>query len=223
MGHRLVAACVAASLALLCDNARGERYVVDRVVAVVGDEPLLLSTLQRRADPHVLALHRTVTATGERLIGRAKIYRDVLERLIEERLMARAADQRGVAVAPEEIERALDQVAAQNEMSRAQLLGEVERSAGMTAAEYRDELRRQLLEYKLLQQELQYRDVFVGEEELRARHARLSREEPDTTPPFEQARGALTERLQTERLRALRDRWMDRLRREAYVEVRWSP
>jgi peptidyl-prolyl cis-trans isomerase SurA len=212
-----------AALLLLGSESRAERYVVDRVIAVVGDQPVLLSSLEQRAAPQLSVVERTVTTTGERLIARAKVYRQVLERLVEEQLVRRDASDRGVTVASADIEMALDQVAKQNGMSRTRLLAEVERAAGMSEAQYRRELGYQILEGKMLQLEMQQRNAFVQEEELRAIHARLQQEDPDGTLPFEQARAELAAQVQVERMQRLRTEWIARLRLQAFVEIRWSP
>jgi FKBP-type peptidyl-prolyl cis-trans isomerase (trigger factor) len=122
-----------------------------------------------------------------------------------------------------EVDRALDHVAGQNGMTRTQLLVAVERSAGMTEADYRAEIERQILEAKLLQLEVQQRNAFVREEELEALYAKVKKEDPDGTPAYDEARSALLARLQTERMQLVRVHWVRRLREQAYVEIRWVP
>lgn len=223
MKATLVAWCLSLALLASATAARAEVYVVDRVVALVGDKPLLRSSLERRARPHLGTVNRTVTGTAERLIARAKIYRQVLDQLIDEQLMLQDAANRGVSLVDGDVERAVDAVAKQNQMTRAQLLAEVERSAGMTQGEYLELLGRQILEAKLIQLEAQTSALLVREDELRALHRRLMKEDPDGTPPFDEARSDLASRLQLERMQQLRQRWIARLREQAYVEVRWSP
>lgn len=148
---RFTAGAMALAL-LVCGAARAEpgaapHTLIDRIVAVVDGEPILLSTLRRRAAPY---LHRSSGVPGfRRQQTLRRLYRTLMKRLVEERLVARAARDEGIVVERADVDRALDRVAAQNHMKRSELARAV-RAAGMTDDEYRGEIRRQLVETRLL-------------------------------------------------------------------------
>ncbi len=79
----------------------------------------------------------------------SQLYKGLIEKLVDEELEQRAAIQAKVAVTPHEIEEALERVAAQNSVSIDRLFAEAKRT-GLDEASYREELRRQLLQTKLI-------------------------------------------------------------------------
>jgi len=111
---------------------------IDRVVAVVDDGAILRSEVIARARPLVRGAGKADVAA---------LYKNVLEVMIEERLIARRAKELHVTVTDSEIAMAMERVAQAAGVSRKELDAEVKRQ-GMTLAEYQAELGRQLLEAK---------------------------------------------------------------------------
>ncbi len=140
--------------------------VVERVVAVVGDRPVLLSELEARARPF---LSRGPSSTSLATTLHGDLLREVLGRVIDDRLEERAAAVAGVRVSPEEVDHALAQVAREAKIPVAALLAEAQRQ-GLPEADYREELRRQLLEGKMLELRVRAR-VRVTDEDARAAYA----------------------------------------------------
>jgi peptidyl-prolyl cis-trans isomerase SurA len=149
--------------------------LVERIVAVVGEKAILFSDLRSRARPFLIQVHQTVPEGAQRSAAISQLYRNVLDKLVDEELEERAAQQSKLAVTGREIDEALMRVATQNKISVATLLAEAERS-GLNEAAYRDELRRQLLEAKLINVRLQGR-IRVGDQDLRDAYRRMVLEE----------------------------------------------
>lgn len=124
--------------------------LVDRIVAVVGARAITLSELRQRLVPFQKQVDAQKRSAGERAAAYATLNRELLDRMIDEVLLAEAAKAANVVVEREEIDRAIAMVAAQGKVSPAELLSEAERQ-GMPQAAYRAELGRQILEMKLLQ------------------------------------------------------------------------
>ncbi len=171
-------------------DAPARRSIVDRVVGVVGRRIILLSEIQRSG-----AYEKRVYASlplAERIEAEHKVDRQVLERHIARLLEEDAAPKKAITVKEPEIDAAFAEVAKTNSLDHAGLLKLVADS-GMTEAEYRDELRHQLLHYKVLQTII--------------------------TPRTTSSPGITSEewmkRLETEHAV-----WIAELRRETYVEVR---
>ena len=152
-------------LALRAGPARAAPHastLIDRIVAVVDGEPILLSTLRARAKP---LLHESARVPEfRRWAARRKLYADLLERLIDERLVARAARDEGVAMDRAAVDRGIEQMAAQNHETRSELLDRA-REAGLSEEEFRAELGRQLLESRLLWAYVQKQHVKPGADE----------------------------------------------------------
>ncbi len=149
--------------------------VVERIVATVGERAILLSDLRRRAEPFMLQVQQTVPVGAQRNAAISQVYKAVLQKIVDEELMEKAATQAKVTITPTEIDEALKRVAQQNKMAVEQVLAEAAR-AGMPESKYREELRRQLLEAKLLNVRLQGR-IRITEEDLRGAFHKIEVEE----------------------------------------------
>jgi peptidyl-prolyl cis-trans isomerase SurA len=159
--------------ALLPRSARAT--IVERVVAVVGDKAILLSDLQARAKPFQLQVNRTVPEGASRNAALSQMYRQLIEKLVDEELQGREAARSNITVTSEEIEKALEFSAKQNEVSVQQLFEEAQRN-GLSPAEYRQEMRRQLLDAKMLNLRVQGR-MRISEDDMKSAYRRAAQEE----------------------------------------------
>jgi peptidyl-prolyl cis-trans isomerase SurA len=162
-------------MALALSPVSARATVIERIVAIVGERAILLSDLKARAEPILLQVSQSVPEGAERNAAISQVYRSVLDRIVDEELEERAAAQAKIVITPREIDQALERVAAQNKLTAQQLLAEVRR-AGMNDRAYRDEIRRQLLEAKLVSLRLQGR-IRITDEDLRAHYRKLEIEE----------------------------------------------
>jgi len=149
--------------------------IVERIVATVGERAILLSDLKRRAEPFMLQVQQSVPAGAQRNAAISQVYKAVLQKIVDEELLEKAAAQAKLTITPTEIDEGLKRVAAQNKLTVEQIMSEAER-AGLKESEYREELRRQLLEAKLLMVRLQGR-IRITEEDLRSAYRKLEVEE----------------------------------------------
>lgn len=164
--HRAVLSLALAGLLLGANLAFAQTYTgtqpVDRIAAVVNEEIILQSELDR-----ALANIRIQYAGNESQLPPAEVLeRQVLERLILLRLqLARAADA-GITASDQEIERALQALAQQNGMTADQLGARIT-ADGMSVAEFRNNLRDEIVTQKLRQSFAQGR-ISVSEGEVDA-------------------------------------------------------
>lgn len=145
--------------------------VVERVVAVIGDRAILLSDLKARAQPFLVQVTQGVQPGAQRSAAISQVYKGVLDKIVDEELEERVAIQAKVTVTAKEIDDAVARVAAQNQIPVAKLLSEAAKT-GVTEAQYRDELRRQLLQAKLVNVRLQGR-IRVTEEDLKLAYRKI--------------------------------------------------
>ncbi len=172
----LLAGCAAAGALLAAGVARAT--IVERVVAVVGDKAILLSDLHRRAAPFESRLQREIPDEASRTAALSQLYKQLVERLVDEELQGRAATRSDITVSNEEVQNALDRLAKQNDIGIQELYDEAQRS-GLDPGEYRQEIRRQLLDAKMLNLRVQGR-LRVSEDDMRAAYQRLLQEERQT-------------------------------------------
>jgi peptidyl-prolyl cis-trans isomerase SurA len=149
--------------------------VVERVVAVIGDRAILMSDLRARAEPFLVQVHQSVPAGAQQAAAISQVYKAVLEKIVDEELEGRAAVQAKISISSKEVDEAIARVAAQNQISTEKLLAEAAHS-GINEQQYRDELRRQLLQAKLVNVRLQGR-IRVTDEDLKAGYRKLLLEE----------------------------------------------
>ena len=150
-----------------------ELLVVDQVVAVVDQEPILLSEVAKRAEP--LVAHARAQAKSKAAADqvRPRVYREALDTMIDERLVAHHAIEQGIRVDKSETDRALESVAHQNQMTPTELLAEVEKQMNMTAEEYVAALAQQIVMWKAVRREIE--NVPADDDEMSALMARTQK------------------------------------------------
>jgi peptidyl-prolyl cis-trans isomerase SurA len=153
-----------------------EAAVVEKIAAVVGDDSILLSEVRARATPLLRAIIKQVPAGPQRTAAESQVLKETLNRMVEELLGQQAADRLKLSVTTQEVDKAIANIAAQRKLTLAQLFTSVAEQSGFTEVEYRAEIRRQVLEGKLLSQRVRGR-LRITEEDLRNAFARSVREE----------------------------------------------
>ena len=148
--------------------------IVERIVAVVGERPILLSDLRLRARPHLWRIAASTQSPSQQAAQESEMFRELLNRLIDERLEEGAADKSHITVSPDEVDNGIRQVAAQTKLAPKDVLSEAKKQ-GLTEQDYRDEIRRQVLEGKLIQLRVRGR-VRVTDEDARAAYTRWLKE-----------------------------------------------
>lgn len=152
---------------------RGQREVIERVVAVVNDEAIWLSDLRRRALPF---LEQALAAPTEmeRQVRVDQLYGQMLDHLIDEALIQDAAEKMQVRVTSEDVERAIENVRRQSDLGEDEFWNAV-RAQGFTEHQYREDVRRQLLRLKVLNTRARGR-VNITEEDVRERYDQMVRQ-----------------------------------------------
>jgi peptidyl-prolyl cis-trans isomerase SurA len=165
--HKLLAALALAFDLPLFVPSRAGAVIVERVVAVVGERPILLTELIHRALPFRLRIYESTQNPAQQAAHESEMYKQLLKKMINDRLEEHAAERAHINVTSDELDSALKNVATANHMpSPSALIAEAKRQ-GLTEQDYRDELRRQILEGKLLQLRVRSR-VRITEQDARA-------------------------------------------------------
>ncbi len=215
--RRALLALLAAFLAAAAPAVEGDLVGVDRidridrVIAVVDEDPILASDLER-----AIRLGLIERAAGE---SDAALDRRALDRLIEDRLRQHEVGRFGYDAVPvEEADRQVAAVAARF-ASPAAFAAELER-LGLDEQGLRQLLARQLAALAFVEERLGPR-VFVGVEEIRRHYQEKLVPElaarGETAPPLEEVRESIRAVLRELRLNEEIERWTEELRREADV------
>ena len=135
--------------------------VVDRVVAIVNNEAITLSELNAEADGVIKKIHQNaVMGNKEQAISAAK--NEILDTLIDKRLIAQKAKTAKISVTEEEIDAAFSQILKRSNASKEELLKNLAAS-GMNESMYRATLKSQLLQNKLISNDLRAKVVITDE------------------------------------------------------------
>ena len=128
-----------------------ERRVVDRIAAVVGTDIILLSEVLEQALPVIKQMEQSSRSSMGIMADKRKteVIGQVLEQMINDKLIDAEALEMKISVTAEEINRAMENMAAQNGIDVKTLMDAVT-AQGMTVAGYRNKLRNQILRFKVL-------------------------------------------------------------------------
>lgn len=114
----------------------------DEVVAVVDGQAILRSELD--------VLQASLARQGEHISD----MRLLLERRIEDLLVAARAESLGIRIGEKQLDETIENIAAQNKLTKTQLYETIV-SQGLSTSEYREMLREQMLRMQIIQREIE--------------------------------------------------------------------
>lgn len=177
----------AVAFAVLCGApSRARAVIVERVVAVIGERPVLWSELVRRAAPTRVQIRLQAHDANVVAVQEQEMYKELLDRMIDDRLEEIQAEKAHITASSEEIDRGITNIAAQAQAQQGRavtvtdVLSEVHRR-GMSDQDFRDEIRRQILEGKLLELRVRPR-VRVTDQDARTAYQHWVQESKDKQP-----------------------------------------
>ena len=156
----LLLAAVSAWALPAAAQGRDELRPGDYIAAVVNQELVTAGEVQRRVERAQADAQRR----GARLPPEGELRRQVLDALIEERVIITSARDSGMRVDEPEIDRAVESIAAQNQISL-DALRERLAQEGMDYPRFRANLRDQMMIERLREREV-YRRIQVSDEEV---------------------------------------------------------
>jgi len=148
---------VIALLALLSTFAAAQSrqpIAVDRVVAVVNDEAITLNELRDR----LATVTRQLRSRGTPLPAREVLEKQLLERLIVDRLQMQFARESGMRIPDAELDAALRRIAENNRLSLAEFRVALERD-GIAWNRFREDIREEMTVARLREREVESRIV----------------------------------------------------------------
>lgn len=147
-------------LALSMTGAVHAAQTLDRIVAVVNDDVVLASELQQE----IREVRAQLQSRGVQVPARDRLERQVLERLVMQRIQLNEADRAGISVDDATLNAAVQRVAQRNNMTLSQLRDAMA-AQGMEFADFRDRLRQEIKVSRLQQREVS-RQVNVSSQEI---------------------------------------------------------
>jgi len=145
---------------LLPVGSIAEVALLDRVVAIVDDDVVLQTELDQRTT----AIYQQIQQSGTQAPAQEILRKQVLERLISERLQLNIGYNAGIQIADEEINQTLARVAADNNLTLQQYVAQIHAS-GSTMATVRQEIADEIIIMRV-QQGRVMRRIRISEQEL---------------------------------------------------------
>ena len=145
--------------------------VVERIVAIINDDVITLSELDDAIDLAVGDKLEALSTADLKRAKREELRRSFLDQMINERILSQHYTKLDLSVSEAEVDSAIDLIARQNNMSRDVLRNELLRQ-GIPYLEYRDQIRRHLLQNKLIDKVIRTR-VHITEDDLKAAYAEM--------------------------------------------------
>jgi peptidyl-prolyl cis-trans isomerase SurA len=148
------------------EGKAAEGEVIERIVAVVNGDPLLLSELRTRAAPF---LARVMQAPEmQRMTLMQQLYGDLLTQLIDERLLEQESRKLSISITSTDVERAIANVQRQSGLKDPEFW-EAVRGQGFQPEQYKSDVRRQLVRLKVINQKVRSR-INITEDDVRRRY-----------------------------------------------------
>lgn len=149
-------------LLLMAIPAIGSAELLDRVVAVVNDEVVTLSEVELEGQELIRGLSaKTPAESLPETLQDAR--EDVLDSLIEKRLLSQKAKEKNISVSPDEVENAFQHMVGKSGLSPEDFLAKMKES-GMTEPIYREQLKTQVLQNKLASADIRAKVVITDDD-----------------------------------------------------------
>jgi len=135
-------------------NRRAEPVEADRIVAVVGEEVVTMNELRARLDSAIRQLQKQ----GTNLPPREILERQMLERLVTDRIQLQLARDTGLRIDDIQLDQAIARIAANNKMTVQQFRLALEKD-GIAFAKFREDIREEMTIVRLREREVDSRLV----------------------------------------------------------------
>ena len=139
---------------------QAEQRLLDRVVAVVGEEALMESELQDRMQ----MVRSQIKDRGLNVPPDEVLREQVMERLVIDTIQLQLAEKNGLRIDEQTLSGTIDRIARQNNMTRNQFRQAIEND-GMTFAAFREQIRQEMLISQVRQRQVGQR-IQVSQQEI---------------------------------------------------------
>ena len=162
----LLAACIVATIVSRGSGYAQEPEVIDRIVAVVNSDIITLYDLNRAFKPYednIKALRYAPEKERQTLF---QVRKDLLDQLVDSKLADQEIERAQISVDERDIDKTIERMKEARSFTDEQLREGLARQ-GMTMAEYRKEIKEQILRTKLVNREVKSK-IVITEEDIKA-------------------------------------------------------
>lgn len=152
------------TILLLLFSAQSHAEIIDRVVAVVNDDIITLSEINTEGRAVFNSImQRSSPSEREQLLQKAR--QNIIESLIEQKLIEQQARKRGLTISDQEAQIALQRILAENQLSMEQFQRELDEN-GTSLEQHMAKLKSQLLASKMIAMDVRSK-IIIHENALR--------------------------------------------------------
>ena len=154
-----------------------------RTVAIINNEPIFASEFEKESDPLIERYKKTSPEKEQTSEKVANLKKEILDRLIEEKLLSQEAKNKKIRVTRVEIERGIAQFKEPfllDDQGKPRAAGQVERAfqdqllkEGMTQDQFNKRVEEQIMKVKLIEQEVKSKVEMPKEEEVQKFFSRI--------------------------------------------------
>jgi peptidyl-prolyl cis-trans isomerase SurA len=137
---------------------------VDRIVAVVNEDIILHSEMEKHAEDYRKAMKESGQGDIPLYLS-AEQRSQLLEKMIDDKLLEQEAARLGISISESEIDQAILRIQHINKVSHEEML-QVFKIKGMDINEYREQIKEQLMQSRIVNREVKSR-VVITEEQLK--------------------------------------------------------
>ncbi|HSP19891.1 MAG TPA: peptidylprolyl isomerase, partial [Myxococcaceae bacterium] len=152
----------------------GRAELVDRVAAVVNNDIITMSELQKRVAPEVSRLAQE-SSGADRAQKQSQVMKKALDGMIDERLVDAELRELKVSIGDKEVDTAIEEVKKSYTLTDEQLSLAVAKE-GLTLADYKEQMRKQIGRYKLINEKVR-KNIKVSEADVKSEYDRMTRSE----------------------------------------------
>lgn len=160
--NKAVKTLVATILLLAAPLVLASQTILDRIIAIVDEDVVLESELQQRL--HAVKAQLRASSDGQ-LPSDEILRKQIIEHLVVESLQLQMAERAGVRISDDELNEALQGIAAQNQMSLSQFQRAIE-ADGISYLQMRDQVRREIA-ISQVQQGIMRNRIKITEQEIK--------------------------------------------------------
>jgi peptidyl-prolyl cis-trans isomerase SurA len=151
-------------------TASATAEVVDRIVAVVNEEIILLSELQDRLEPFAQRIRQQGFDPGQERQMLFKVREEIINRLVDEKLTDQEIKRNDIQVSQGEVDNAIERIKAANHFTDEDLRQFLEQEQ-MTMEQYREAIKEQILRTRLVNYQVKSK-IVITEAEIQAYYDR---------------------------------------------------
>ncbi|MFC1515736.1 SurA N-terminal domain-containing protein [Thermodesulfobacteriota bacterium] len=142
--------------------------IVDRIVAVVNDDIILLSEVNQAIKPYINRIRTSGHPLGQQQKMLFKVRENVLNQLIDQKLTDQEIKRYQIQISEKEIDNTVERI-KQTRLVTDEELREALKKEGLTMEEYRKRMKEQILRARLINQEVKAK-IIITQEDIEARY-----------------------------------------------------